>query len=311
MEESTPTISAIITTFNRKDYCREAIKSVLAQTYKNFELIILDNSSKDGTGEVVKSFQDACIRYICHPQLNVAQARNLGWRSARGAYVAFLDDDDLWLPKKLESQIGKFENGGTDLALVYGGFYKIDKDGKRIGEFQPTVRGMVLEKLLKQDDYFTGSASNPLIRRDIIEKLGGYDDIVTTGEDWEFYLRLAQNYSVECIKEPVLEIRQHEGPRLGDRLKEAAALEIQVMDRYKDIFDRDRKLRSFYLQKVGGKYCRIGEVRQGREYLRKAIWYNPTNVKVYAQYVLSFMKLSWYRNIHAVYLKKRKANKNI
>ncbi len=301
MEESTPTISVIITTFNRKDYCREAIKSVLAQTYKDFELIVLDNSSKDETSEVVKNFDDQRIRYICHPQMNIAQARNLGWHNAKGTYVAYLDDDDRWLPNKLIKQLALFEKPGHEPALVYGGFVRIDQQGKKIGEFRPTLQGlqgMILKDLLKQKDAFTGSASNALLRRDILEKLDGYNEIVTTGEDWELYLRLSEKYTIEYIREPVLEIRQHVGPRLGDKLTEAAGLELLVMDQYKDIFNKDSKMKSFYFQKIGGKYFRMKDKQKGRMYMRKAIKASPLNISAYIQYIFSFFGNSFYHKMH-------------
>ncbi|HTE48672.1 MAG TPA: NAD-dependent epimerase/dehydratase family protein, partial [Candidatus Paceibacterota bacterium] len=294
-----PLISAIITTYNRAEYCREAIKSILAQTFTDFELFVLDNSSKDNTEEVVKSFNDKRIRYIRHKQMNIAEARNLGWREARGRYVGFLDDDDRWLPNKLSSQLALFEKPGREPALVYGGFLKIDQHGVKIDEFRPILQGMILEELLKQKDAFTGSASNPLIRRDVLEKLGGYNETVATGEDWELYLRLAEKYTVEFTSEPVLEIRQHEGPRLGDKLAEAASLELMIMDQYKSIFNKDLKMKSFYFQKIGGKYFRMKERQKGRMYILKAIKANPFNILAYIQYLLSFLGYEAYRKIHA------------
>jgi glycosyltransferase involved in cell wall biosynthesis len=302
-----PLVSAIITTFNRAEYCREAMKSILAQTYTNFELIILDNSSSDNTAEVVKSFNDHRVRYIRHEPMNIAKARNLGWMSARGRYVGFLDDDDRWLPNKLEVQLGLFELPGREPALTYAGFVKIDKDGKKVGQFKPNLRGMILEDLLRQNNDFTGSASNPLIRRDVLEALGGYDEHVTTGEDWELYLRLAEKYTVECSEEPVLEIRQHPGPRLGDRLKEAAELELFVLDRYKDVFEKYPQRQSFYYQKIGGKFVRSGDRERGREYLASAIKSNRFNFTAYLQYLLSYLPEEQYRKVHALqqkYLKK-------
>lgn len=299
-EQKPPLMSAIITTFNRSGYCKQAIESVLAQTYTNFELLVLDNSSSDDTEAVVTSFNDDRIRYIRHEPLNIAQARNLGWQRARGRYVGFLDDDDRWLPNKLEAQLKVFEDADREPALVYGGFIKINQDNESIGHHAPVLKGMILKELIEQYDAFTGSASNPIIRKDVIEELNGYDERVVTGEDWEFYMRLAERYSIDYTDEMVLEIRQHAGPRLGDKLKEAAELELHVYNQYRIIFDETPWLASFYFQKIGGKYIRSGEKRLGRSYLRKAVQVYPRNVLAYIQYILSFFGSSLYLKIHTL-----------
>jgi glycosyltransferase involved in cell wall biosynthesis len=102
-------VSAIITSFNRADYLRGAIQSVLAQSFEDYELLVLDNSSTDETRAVVADFLDPRIRLIVHPRQPIAAARNLGLREARGEFVAFLDDDDEWLPLKLERQLATAE----------------------------------------------------------------------------------------------------------------------------------------------------------------------------------------------------------
>ncbi len=105
-----PTVSVIIPTYNRANLVSRAIKSVLNQTYQDFEIIVVDDCSEDNTEEIVKSFNDSRIRYIKHKKnKGGSAARNTGIKRARGKYIAFLDDDDEWLPSKLEKQIMLFE----------------------------------------------------------------------------------------------------------------------------------------------------------------------------------------------------------
>lgn len=293
-----PTVSAIITTFNRKQFLGLAIGSVLAQTYANFELLILDNSSSDGTEQLVAEFPDARIRYIRHPEMNIAQQRNLGLGEAQGEYVAFLDDDDEWLPRKLELQLGVFAQGSERLALVYGGLVWVDPVGRELGGFKPNLRGRVLNGLLAQNP-FTGSASNPMMRASALKAISGYDNRITTGEDWELYLRLAERYEVDYTPEPVLRIRQHPGARLGDRVADKMWLEELVLARYGA--GMSRALRSFYLQKIGGKLCRIGKVAEGRRRIMRAIAAHPFNGRAYVQYASSFFGTGFYRHIHRAY----------
>ncbi len=297
-----PRVSAIITTFNRADFLKKAVVSVLNQAYKDFELIVLDNSSADNTEDIVRTFQDERIRYIQHRPLGISPARNLGVKESRGEFIAFLDDDDEWLPNKLESELLVFEKGDPKLALVYGGFIWVDAPGKEVKTHYPVLRGFILKDLLRQKDAFTGSASNPLLQKSVVETLGGYDERVKTGEDLELYLRLAEKYEVDFTPEVVVRIRQHAGARLGDKLLDAAELERMVLERYKKIFDAEPKLKSFYFQKIGGKLCRLGRQTEGREYIRSAIRIWPLNILAYAQFILSFLSKKTYLIFHRLYM---------
>jgi glycosyltransferase involved in cell wall biosynthesis len=297
-----PKISAIITTFNRAPFLKDAIKSVLSQTFKDFELLVLDNSSSDDTEKIVKSFGDKRIKYIRHKPLNISQARNLGVKEAQGEYIGFLDDDDEWLPNKLKHQLFVFsKNKDPDLGMVYGGFVWINPSGKLIREHKPESRGKLLKVFLWQKDPVTGSASNPLIRKTVFEVVGNYDEKVVTGEDWEFYLRLSEKYKSDFTKNNVLKIKHHCGIRLGGMTEDAAQLEIILLKRYKKIFDNNPKLKSFYLQKIGGKFCRLKQQKKGRKFIIKAIKVYPLNYKAYFQYVFSFLGKNFYLLIHKLY----------
>jgi glycosyltransferase involved in cell wall biosynthesis len=294
-----PRISAAITTFNRAAYLSRAIGSVLNQTFSDFELLILDNSSADGTEDVVRAAGDPRIRYIRHPECNISQSRNIGVRDARGEFLAFLDDDDEWLPDKLERQVARFEESDAELGLVYGGFQRFDDRGHTFETHRPVLRGKVLISLLWQKDAFTGSASNPMLRLSAVRALGGFDENVPTSEDWEFYLRLAEYYNTEYIPDIVVRIRHHSGSRLADRIDDARRLEERVVQRYGRLMDS--RLRSFYLRKIGGKLCRTGRPAEGRQRLLQAIRLDPLNVLGYGQFGLSFLSAGAYQKLHVWY----------
>ncbi|MDX1901540.1 MAG: glycosyltransferase family A protein [Gammaproteobacteria bacterium] len=297
-----PTISAIITTFNRCHYLKKAIESVLSQTYQDFELLILDNSSTDQTETVVNQFNDQRIRYIKHPQLNISQTRNLGVKESRGEFIAFLDDDDMWLPNKLTDEYELFNASSKQVALVYGGFVRIDSNDKPFYRHQPYLQGKVLKSLLLLEDDFTGSASNPMLRKSAVLVLGGFDEAVKTGEDWEFYLRLAEQYEVALIPQPVVNVRHHHGARLGDKLRDYIDLELQVMCRYSGLFNADKKLRSFYLQRIGGKFVRLGLIKEGRQYLLQSLKANHHNSLAFIQLLSSYFGKAFYQRLHQFYL---------
>jgi len=295
--------SAIITTFNRKNLLEKAARSVLRQTYRDFELIILDNSSTDGTEALVKNLADSRIVYVKHQSLGISAARNLGVTTARGEFVGFLDDDDEWLPKKLSLQVSLFERSSPKVGLVYGGFLRIRPTGEVYDSFTPNLRGSVLVGYLCGRNPLTGSASNPLMRREAVLAVGGYNNKLKTSEDWEFYLRLARQYDFDFVKEPVVKIRAHSGPRLGDRLEDAAETELVVLEEFADVFKDHPRCQSIYFQIAGGKYCRLGKSSMGRKYLRQAIARDTSNLAAYAQYAISFFGKGFYSFVHALYKK--------
>ncbi|MBI4095127.1 MAG: glycosyltransferase [Candidatus Liptonbacteria bacterium] len=295
-----PKISAVITTWNRSLMLKSAIASVLAQTVKDFELLVLDNGSTDDTEEVVRSFGDKRIRYVNHGRIGISEARNRGVREAKGEFVGFLDDDDEWLPEKLEKQLALFGKSSERVGMIYGGFRRV-RDGKTYETFRPKLRGSVLEAYLCERDPLTGSASNPLIRKSVFGAVGGYDEALKTSEDWEFYLRLMRKFEVDFVPDAILKIRTHSGARLGDRLLDAANAERKVCREFADILKTRPRCRSSYLQAIGGKFCRAGELKEGRAYLKKALSVSPSNYTAYAQYILSFFGTSLYRGGHALY----------
>ncbi len=293
-----PEITVAILTYNRVKYLTPAIESVLKQTFTDFELLILDNSSTDNTESLVKSFSDQRIRYIKHPPVSPGVARNIGLENAKGKYVGYLDDDDIWLPEKLASQLAAFQSSPETTALVYGGYIKFDDTGREFGTHNADLNGKILKQLLWSDP-FTGSASNPLMRTDVMRSLGGYDPACLTSEDWEFYLRLADKYEIQSVPQIVLKIRHHTGARLGDRLDAARSVEENVLKMFGS--KMGRRLRSYYLQKIGGKLIRTGKKSEGRKKVIQAVIEWPFNIVAYGQFFVSFLGASPYMYLHKAY----------
>jgi hypothetical protein len=129
--------------------------------------------------------------------------------------------------------------------------------------------------------------------------LGGYDEKITVGEDWELYVRLSRQFEVECIAEPVLKIRQHSGPRLGDRVDAALRTERHTYVAFGQSMSKELKAK--YLRKMGGKYVRVGAPSRGRRYLCHAIRLDPFCLMGYWQIVSSFLGTRAYKKIHATY----------
>src|SRR5262249_25481194 len=159
--------------------------SVIEQTYSRWELVVVDDGSTDGTPNRVASFADDRLRILVHPHTgNIGRLRNLGAAAGSGELIAFLDSDDLWLPRKLELQIAALRNSGA--AWCYSQFEMIDANGRaipmRAGKFQP-LSGRVVRTLLNTD--MSIPVQTVMVRRDFFETVGGFneDPRLTTRED--------------------------------------------------------------------------------------------------------------------------------
>jgi len=186
----TPSVSVILATYNRADYITKAIESVLNQSYPSFELIIIDDGSTDGTGDVVARYQDPRIIYKWTENRERSRARNLGIKLSRGKYIAFLDSDDWYLPNKLSIQVVALESN-PHAGLVLGGWLILDKSGRKIQEVRPwewVSPHPTLEEWLFST---TATPITLLVKKEWIERVGGFDPDLPPAEDLEWWIRLA------------------------------------------------------------------------------------------------------------------------
>jgi len=207
-------VSVIVPAFNAATYIRQTLDSVLEQTYRKVEVIVVDDGSSDSTAKIVEEFVARDLRFQLLRQSNagVGAARNTAIKKARGEYLAPLDADDLWSPQKLETQVACMERSGTNTGLVYCSSTLIDEQGKLLhsGETK-TLEGrlrhaMVLKNLL-------GNASVPLFRTSALEKIGLYltraEEQGGQGcEDWDLALRIAENFDIRVVPEHLVGYRQ-------------------------------------------------------------------------------------------------------
>ena len=197
----TPFFSVVIPTYNRSGLLKEAVHSIMDQSFEDFELLIVDDHSSDDTKNVVASFKDSRIKYISNDRTKGgAGTRNAGIFRAKGRWVAFLDDDDVWLSNKLELQYKKIQEVDSVVGLVYSGSAGYDFAGKRvISEHIPEKEGWIQEDLLYKN--YIGTFSRVVIRADILKKVGGLDERFEAAQDWELCVRLAGTCKIAFIKE--------------------------------------------------------------------------------------------------------------
>ncbi len=201
-----PETSVIITAYNYGKYVETCINSVLNQTYRDFEIIVVDDGSTDDTPEILKRYEKY-DNILCHRQNNGGQAnsKNRGASLAQGKYVAFLDADDKWDPTKLEKQIPLFLN--SSVGVVYSGGKYMDPDGQDIvlptdtNPYRYPKRGKVTEHLFI-DNIVPFSSS--VVRRACFTEFGGFDESLKMGIDWDLWLRLSTAYEFDYVGEPLM-----------------------------------------------------------------------------------------------------------
>ncbi|RLD17738.1 MAG: glycosyltransferase family 2 protein [Caldiserica bacterium] len=190
-------VSVIITTYNRKNFLKEAIESVLNQTYKEIEIIVVDDGSIDGTEEIVKKYP---VKYFWQKNRGISSARNVGFKLSKGEYIAYLDSDDLWKKEKLEKEVN-FLKENPQYPLCY-----TDEVWYRNGEFLNQKKkhkkydGFIFEKCLP---LCIISPSSALFRRWVLEKYK-FDEKLPVCEDYDLWLRITKDYPVGFIPEKLI-----------------------------------------------------------------------------------------------------------
>ncbi len=211
---SAPLVSVLLPVFNGEAYISETLRSVLAQTYPNLEILAVDDGSTDATPAILSRFASADSRVKLWPQSNrgVAAARNLAISVARGEFIAPIDADDLWFPEKITSQVNRFLQSPPEVGLVYVWGVRIDERGRILMEdFSREVEGHVLEPLILT--FFLGNASVPLIRRECFDQVGGYNENFRVAdaqgcEDWDLSLRIAEKFEFRVVPRYLVGYRQ-------------------------------------------------------------------------------------------------------
>ena len=295
--KNNPTVSVIIPTYNRAYLIDRAIQSVLNQSYQDFEMIIVDDGSTDDTKEVVTEFQeqDKRIRYIRHEKnKGGSAARNTGIKSAEGDYVAFLDDDDEWLPAKIEKQVVKFQDSLDEVGVIYSGFFYVsDKTGKVISESVPTLRGNVYANLLS--GCILGSPT-PLIRKTCFQKAGLYDDTLPSAQDWDMWIRLSKYYEFDFIPEILAKHYIHGGQISVDLNAKIRARE-KLMRKYQADLSKHPSILSVHLKQLGKLYCLAEQSKEGRKHFLDSIKLNIFQRSSYLHFFLSLLAPRIHRNI--------------
>ena len=204
-----PLVSVIVPARNAGRTIVDTLESVQRQTVTDLEVIVVDDGSTDDTAARVVRVVDPRITLVSFPGVGISAARNRGTACAGGAYLSFLDADDLWTPDKLELQLEALRRR-ADAGVAYSWVYEIDRAGRALGPHPPVRHeGDVYAQMLL--GFFLGSSSNALLRRAVIETVAEFDPELQGVEDWEFFLRVAARWPFVVV--PRYQILYRQSPR--------------------------------------------------------------------------------------------------
>lgn len=224
-----PRISVVVPTYNQAQYLGKTIESVLAQRYRDYDLIVVDDGSTDGTRKIVEGFGGR-VRYLYQRNRREAAARNAGIRASNGEYVAFLDSDDLWLPNKLEVDF-ELLTSMPEAKMVYSNVAYIDERGWIIGHRRErSPSGNVLRALVLNNFIVVSSV---MVRRECLEEVGGFneDPELSGSADWELWTRLAADSPIIFSGMGTVQYRIHAEKMMADpyRMKKAMLRAHELM----------------------------------------------------------------------------------
>jgi glycosyltransferase involved in cell wall biosynthesis len=278
-----PKVSVIIPTWNRPELLRDAVVSVLHQTEQDFEVLVVDDHSEYGVAEkIARDLGDPRIHYIRQPEhRGVGAARNIGIASARAPYIAFLDDDDQWLPQKLSVQLRALETSPPIVAGVYSARLTVDRESGRAS----TAR------FLQPFSAWHGNVittSSLLVRSTCFDVVGVFDERLGAGGDWDMWLRIASQFRFEYIDQVLVKYSVHRESIEGQSLKHAPSREL-ILTKHAELFGRHPRSFAGRYKRLGMLYLRHGEVEKARRALLSAIRIWPFAVGAYWGFCLSWM----------------------
>jgi len=269
-------VSIIIPTYKRADLLERAIKSILNQSFKNVEIIVVDDNDSDSnyrteTEHIMKEFEEyQNIFYIKHEHnRNGAVARNTGIKHARGKFIGFLDDDDEFHPTKLEKQVALLEKSSDEIFGVRTG-YQMVKNGRKIYENKAKEKGNLKVELLK-NDIILATNSSVLFKKDKILNIGGFDSSFIRHQDIELMLRLFNIGNIETISEILVSINADD-PQNRPNGEKLDLVKTYFFESFSDdinkLSDNDRKI--VYLNhkyEVAKIFLKGGELKKFTKYL--------------------------------------------
>lgn len=282
-----PTVSVVITCFNYGKYLNGCLTSVLSQTFKDIEIIVVNDGSTDNTDDVMKDFEHvANLRYIVQNNAGQANAKNTGIKHAKGEFIAFLDADDLWCDEKLEKQMKCFQNSGV--GVVYCRARYLDERNEEFtyemtSPYLQPRRGSVTRWLVF--DNFV-QFSSTIVRKECLDRFGVFDESLKMGIDWHLWLRISVAYEFDYVDEWLLFYRMGHSGQMSKNVEERQRCSDRIIADFIQSHVGSVSA-SLISQTMAYTYCNRGEYYRSTDrwrstcYYIKALKMAPLNVIAY------------------------------
>ena len=303
-----PRVSVLLTCFNHIAYLPAAFDGILSQTFKDYEIIAIDDGSTDGTREWLSSRNENINRIFNEKNLGTYGSLNVALSRASGEFIAILNDDDVWAPEKLEKQIALMD-GNPSVGLVHTDGWFIDGEGKEMEgtplgfEFPRFETGDVLLSLVYQNKIIASAA---LARRKCFDELGAFNEAFFGSGDWEMWLRIASKWNVGFVDEPLTFYRVH-GENASHKLeriwkddqmlREWIATELDGLDEARFSQNDLRRAKAHNFACLGTVKALNGDTAGGREAYAKSIQLAPERMKSYLRYAATLLPPPVFRKL--------------
>jgi glycosyltransferase involved in cell wall biosynthesis len=310
-----PEISVIMSVYNGEKYLRDAIESILNQTFTDFEFIIVNDGSTDTSFEIIKSYNDERIKIINNEKnIGLTKSLNKALKVARGEYIARQDADDISLPNRFEEQL-KYLEKHPEVALLGTSVSHIEENGKITGK-NILLANPSIDDFLKDNLFKHGST---MFKKEIVNKLGGYNDLFKYAQDYELWLRIAKHFEVRGLAQLLYKIRSH-NEKIGitnieeSTLYRLLALRLAKNELDEEIFKsiKDNGIKSLYshLSKnekmvlhnaIAGVHIYTNKRKQARAEYKKRFTLNPFDVKSIVGIIISYIGKDAYIRSSKIY----------
>ena len=276
-----PKVSICIPTYNRKDYLKETLDSIFSQTYKDYEIVIVDDGSTDGTEEMIKKCGKS-ISYYWQKNAGEAATKNKLVELSNGKFITLIDSDDLLMPDAVERMVNAIESQ-PDEVIAYGPYIRIDENGKNIGRCERKLYSGFVTRYLFGNIFVHSCGS--MYSKKIFLELGGRDESLKVCSDYEFWLRASLKYRFIALPEPTFKRRRHM-ENLSKVSSQNCLTELQVLERFyyekggKDVIPPKIAMRrlSEEMYRVGKCALREGKIDEAKNYFNLSLCRYP-NIK--------------------------------
>lgn len=265
-----PKVSVVIPTHNRPELLKAAVKSVLSQTYQDFEIIVVDDGLNKRADRIIAEFNSSKIKYIQHKkEMGGSAARNTGIKAAQGEFIAFLDDDDQWLPEKLEIQMEKFENTPPDVGFcfsavsnIYNNFQYITKVPNGIGNYFDLALGWV-------KGFLTVTL---VVKKEVFKNAGMFDESFPSHQEADLIIRISKRYRGLGINKPLVNVNMKKGyERIGGNLERKIAGREKIINKYIEEYKKKPFILARHYFELGIMYRNSGNFKKAQRLFKKAL----------------------------------------